>query len=167
MKKILIVSATPRSNLQLAKDIAAQAPSDVETNIVVLEELDLPIYTPTLEAKDGVPVAAHELAQKFLDCGAFVLVAPEYNGSTPPVVSNALAWISRTTKQWRDGFMNKFAVVATMSAGGGVKVTEAMRSQLGHLGTTVHAHSIVCTMQKPLNPETAKKVLSDLSHWLR
>lgn len=166
MKNILILSATPRSNHELAKQIAEQAPSDVETAIIVLEELDIPLYTPTAEIK-GIPKDIVDLMEKMSRAGAFVLLAPEYNGSMPPVVNNSIAWISRASKEWRASFAGKFAAVGTMSGGGGQKVVQAMRTQLEHLGTTVHSHSLVCSSQKPLNPESAKKVMSDLSHWLR
>jgi len=166
MKKILIISATNRSNLELANQIAAQAPADVQTSVVVLEKMDIPLYTPDLEA-NGVPADAVKLMEQLQSHGAFILVAPEYNGSMPPVVNNAIAWVSRASKEWRASFQGKFAVVATMSGGGGQKVVEAMRKQLEHLGTTVHAHALVCSGQKPLNPESAKKIMADISHWLR
>lgn len=166
MKNIIILSATSRSNLQLAKDIAAQAPNDVSVEIVTLEDLNIPLYSPGIEPA-GVPADILVLTEKMTKAGAFVLVAPEYNGSMPPVVNNAIAWISRATKEWRASFSGKFAAVATMSGGGGAKVVQAMRSQLEHLGTTVHSHSIICTSQKPLNAESAKKIMSDLAHWIR
>lgn len=166
MKNILLISATPRSNHELAKQIAAEAPNDVETAIIVLEELDIPLYSPSAEAA-GIPKAIFELTEKMSRAGAYVFVAPEYNGSLPPVLNNAIAWISRSTKDWRHNFSGKFAVVATMSGGGGNKVVQAMRTQLEHLGTTVHSHALVCSSQKALNPESANRVMSDLSHWLR
>tara|TARA_R110002049_G_scaffold181790_8_gene349243 strand:+ start:1337 stop:1837 length:501 start_codon:yes stop_codon:yes gene_type:complete len=166
MKNILILSATTRSNLQLAKDIASHAPDDLKCEIVVVEEMDLPLYCPQVEEK-GIPQAVTDLVVKMSSAGALCLVAPEYNGSIPPVINNLIAWISRASKEWRQSFAGKFAVVGTMSGGGGAKVLQAMRTQLEHLGTTVHSHAIHCTSQKPLNPETAKKVMSDVSHWLR
>tara|TARA_R110000868_G_scaffold117600_15_gene312612 strand:+ start:107239 stop:107739 length:501 start_codon:yes stop_codon:yes gene_type:complete len=165
MKKILILSATSRSNLKLAKEIAAQAPTGVEVEIQILEDIDLPLYSPKVEA-DGVPAAALTLSESLKSVGAFILVAPEYNGSIPPVVNNAIAWISRCSKEWRASFNDKFAAVATMSGGGGQKVVQAMRSQLEHLGTTVHSRAIVCTSQKELNPESAKKIMADLTKWI-
>tara|TARA_R110000868_G_scaffold72133_9_gene210440 strand:+ start:4456 stop:4956 length:501 start_codon:yes stop_codon:yes gene_type:complete len=165
MKKILILSATSRSNLKLAQDIAAQAPVDVEVEILVLEDIDLPLYSPKVETT-GVPKAALDLSLALQSAGAFILVAPEYNGSMPPVVNNAIAWISRCSKEWRASFSDKFAAVATMSGGGGHKVVQAMRSQLEHLGTTVHSHALVCTSQKALNPDSAKKLMSDLTKWI-
>lgn len=166
MKNILLISATARSNFKLAQDIAAQAPSEVKTSIVVLEELDVPLYCPQAEAQ-GVPAPIVELTNQLAASDAFVLLAPEYNGSIPPVVTNAIAWISRASKDWRASFSGKFAAVGTMSGGGGQKVVQAMRTQLEHLGTTVHSHSLVCSGQKPLNPESAKKVMADLAHWVR
>ena len=165
-KKILILSATCRSNLELSKEIAAQAPKDVETSMVILEELNIPLYTPQAESA-GIPATITKLATQMAKAGGFVLVAPEYNGSMPPVVNNAIAWLSRAGDDWRASFAGKFAVVATMSGGGGAKVIQAMRGQLEHLGTTVHAHALMCASFKPLNAESAKKVMGDLGHWLR
>lgn len=166
MKKLLILSATSRSNYQLSKEIASFAPDDLKCEIIVIEQMDLPLYTPKNE-ESGIPIAVVELVEKMSSAGALVLVAPEYNGSIPPVMNNLIAWISRASKEWRQSFSGKFAAVATMSGGGGAKVLQAMRTQLEHLGTTVHSHGLLCTSQKPLNPESAKKVMSDFSHWLR
>ncbi|PIP88681.1 MAG: hypothetical protein COW01_14170 [Bdellovibrionales bacterium CG12_big_fil_rev_8_21_14_0_65_38_15] len=166
MKNVIILSATTRSNLQLSKDIASHAPDDLNCEIVVIEEMNLPLYCPQVEEK-GIPPAVTELVTKMSAAGALILVAPEYNGSIPPVMNNLIAWISRASKEWRQSFAGKFAAVATMSGGGGAKVLQAMRSQLEHLGTTVHSHALLCTGQKPLNPESAKKIMSDFSHWLR
>src|SRR5690606_19583342 len=103
MKKILIISATSRSNLELGKAIAAQAPDGVETSFVVLEDLKMPLYNPKIES-EGVPSDIVDLTVKMAEVGAFILIAPEYNGSIPPVVNNAIAWISRASKEWRASF---------------------------------------------------------------
>ncbi len=166
MKTILIIAATPRSNHELAQSLAALAPADVKVTTVVLEELNLPLYTPTNEAT-GIPPAAIELSNLIIAAGAMVCVAPEYNGSVPPVYNNAIAWVSRTQKEWRAGFIDKFAAVATMSGGGGARVVQMMRSQLEHLGTTVHSHALVCGPSKALNPDSGRKIMSDLAQWQR
>ena len=55
-----------------------------------LEAYDLPLYHGDLET----PAAVKRLANKMKKCDGIIVVTPEYNGSLPPVLKNAIDWTS-------------------------------------------------------------------------
>jgi chromate reductase, NAD(P)H dehydrogenase (quinone) len=120
------------------------------------------LYSTKEEEKNGVPVQAKELASKILNLKAFIIIAPEYNGVMPPVLNNAMAWTSRSTKDWRDAFNEKTVGLATHSGGSGTKGLQAMRMMFQHLGANVIAREILTTYEKPLNEETANNMIIQL-----
>ncbi len=81
----------------------------------------------------------------------------------PPVLNNAMAWTSRATKSWRDAFEQKVVALATHSGGGGAKGLQAMRIMFQHLGANILAREILTTYEKPLNEESAKNIIEQLS----
>ena len=81
----------------------------------------------------------------------------------PPVLNNAMAWTSRSTKDWRDAFNEKIVGLATNSGGGGQKGLQAMRIQFQHLGANILARELLTTYEKPLNEEAAKNMIIQLN----
>jgi len=163
MAEFLFLTATNGNNLKLAELLAPIASeTGAGTKIVSLTDLDLPLYTPEFEKSSGCPQAAIDLVADLSSADALVLLAPEYNGSIPPVATNAIAWMSRAGDDWRSAFNGKFAVVGTHSGGGGFKVIEAMRSQLNHLGMIVIARSFTTNFQKEQNPDSARAIFQQL-----
>jgi NAD(P)H-dependent FMN reductase len=96
-----------------------------------------------------------------------IFISPEYNGSTPPVFTNSLAWVSRTGKEWRGIFNRKTAVIATHSGSGGAHVLMSMRLQLSYLGMNVLGRQILTHYTKELNQETLMDILDQLILSLR
>jgi chromate reductase, NAD(P)H dehydrogenase (quinone) len=142
------------------QELAIEQGSKVE--LIDLVDLNLPLYSTKEEEKNGVPTQVKELASKILDLKAFIIIAPEYNGVMPPVLNNAMAWTSRSTKDWRDAFNEKTVGLATHSGGGGTKGLQAMRMMFQHLGANVIAREILTTYEKPLNEETANNMIIQL-----
>ena len=159
----LIISSTRGNNLKLAKALEGIALKlKMKGELICLEDFELPIYTPTAE-KEGIPAQAIELTEVFTRARSLIICAPEYNGSLPPILNNAIAWISRSgNEDWRASFNGKPAVVVTHSGGGGLKVTQAMRSQLEHLGAVVIPRPIITNFQKEINLESAEVILTQL-----
>ena len=91
-----------------------------------------------------------------------IFCAPEYNGGVPPVLSNAITWVTVKTSNWRDAFSGKFALIATSSGGDGKRFLTAFRSQLEHLGVNVLARTISHQQEKPLKDDSIKKILQGL-----
>ncbi len=168
MSRIAILSATENNNLKLSHTLKEHIEDlDMKAQLIRLEELNLPLYTPT-EEKKGIPEMALWLTKKLNQCNGLILVAPEYNGSIPPIMNNAIAWVSRSgSEDWRASFNEKIAVVATHSGGGGQKVTSAMKQQLEHLGCFVLPRAIVTNYQKTLNPDSVKTIFSQMKKLLK
>ena len=134
---ILICTASDGANLTLCRRVETLLKTrGVETYLVDLTAVDLPLYTSKLTQKpDG------ELMSSFSDlfqrANGYFFAAPEYNGSIPPTLSNAIAWLSTETEDFRSVFNHKPAVIATHSGGGGQKLLMSLRIQLSHLGVNV------------------------------
>jgi NAD(P)H-dependent FMN reductase len=104
--------------------------------IVDLAALDLPIYTAALEA-EAFPADALKLKKILAAQDGLLVVSPEYNGSIPALLKNAIDWASRPT----DGegplaltaFRGKAAAImgASVSPFGGIRALAHLRQILG------------------------------------
>ena len=160
MSHILIIAATSDLNLDLAKNLQVLL-SDLgqEAEILELEKLKLPLFgSENRPATD----TAEKLTDQMIDASAFIVCAPEYNGGVPPILSNAITWITVQTKNWRDAFNGKWALISTHSAGSGYRFLTAFRSQLEYLGSNVLARTIAVSDEKPLDKDSAKRILQGL-----
>ena len=169
MHKIQIISATNDKNLDLANNIQstlmevvrqfdkASVPIDCP-DIISLENLQLPLFSFGVKANEEV---LNGFVKSILEANSFIFCAPEYNGGVPPVLSNALTWISVQTKDWREAFNNKTALVATHSGGDGFRFLTAFRIQLEYLGVTVYFRSINVSNSKPYDEDKVKKILAN------
>ena len=162
-KKIVIFSASEQKNLELAGQINQQLSSmDVQTELINILDLELPLYSSRADAKYKVEELLASVLPKISEATALVFVAPEYNGSTPPAFNNFLAWLSRSSKDWREHLNGKHAAIATFSAGGGIHVLSAMRSQLSFIGMNVLGRQIHTTFAKPLEQASLEAVCREL-----
>ena len=94
--RVLVLVGSLRAasiNRQLAETAATVAPEGVE--VAVYEGLgEVPFYNEDLDAT-GAPAAAEALRTAAAEADALLLVTPEYNGTIPAVLKNAIDWISR------------------------------------------------------------------------
>jgi chromate reductase, NAD(P)H dehydrogenase (quinone) len=161
--KITIIASSNNKNLELAntlKQIATQMGQT--TQLINLVELGLPLYTPTEEKENGIPPQLKALVDIFTDTQAMIFVAPEYNGGIPPVLTNAIAWLSVSGDHWRGCFNGKSAMIATHSGSGGNNLLFALRNQLAYIGMNVVGRQIITNYNKKLNPESAQEVINQL-----
>lgn len=162
MKDILIIVSSLGKNVELAKFLLEETlKQGGSVEIINIADLNLPLYTSEVEKK-GVPKEAKELSEKFIFAKGFIFVAPEYNGSVPPVFNNTISWISRTGDDWREAFNQKIAAIATHSGGGGSHVLMSMRQQLSYIGVNVLGRTIQTNYSKTYNPDSGKAVVSEL-----
>jgi len=163
MSKIGILVASSNNNLKLGQKLVELASEqNVETELINLVDLNLPLYNTIEEEKHGIPKSATDLAEKILSLKAFIVVAPEYNGVMPAVLNNSMAWTSRATENWRDAFNEKVVGLATHSGGGGTKVLQAMRIQFQHLGANILARELLTSYEKALNEDSARNMITQL-----
>ena len=155
MKKILIVSVTAGQNLILAKRIGKLF--DIKTEIISLEDFELPLYTSKVKLEDETLI--NDLCEKVFNANGFVFCGPEYNGGSAPILTNAITWISVTTDYWRGAFSNKIGLIATHSGGNGSSFLSTFRQQLEFMGVVVFPRSIKVNKSKEFNEETSKKII--------
>lgn len=162
MKKLIILVASEGKNADLGDSIKAEAEKEgFSAEIVNIPQLNLPLYSSS-EEKNGVPDKAVNLTEAIKNADAIVSVAPEYNGSMPPCLNNAIAWISRSTEDWREAFNGVPVLLATHSGGGGTYVLMAMRQQFSYLGSNVLGRQILTNYGKELNIESLQACLKQL-----
>ena len=155
MRSILIISATKGNNLVLARKIGDHVSLDYK--IISLEDFVLPLYVPGINVDKNNNIEI--LSQKFIQSKGFIFCAPEYNGGSPPILTNTITWLSVCTNDWRGVFNNKKAIIATHSGGAGFKFLTSFRSQLEHLGSLVYPRDIVVNKNKKFNPQSVKDIL--------
>ncbi|WP_042365377.1 NAD(P)H-dependent oxidoreductase [Streptacidiphilus neutrinimicus] len=81
-------------NRQLAEAAVKLAPEGAEVSI--LDGLaDIPFYNEDIDVEGSVPAAATALREAVAAADAVVLFSPEYNGTIPAVLKNAIDWLSR------------------------------------------------------------------------
>ena len=157
MSKILIISATKGNNLSLAKKIGNYV--SIDNKIISLENFEMPLYVPKTEIIKTDTI--NSLSELFIKSKGFIFCAPEYNGGSPPILTNAITWLSVSTDNWRSTFVNKKAIIATHSGGAGFKFLTSFRSQLEHLGTIVYPRNIVVNKDKKFSGNSVKDILNE------
>jgi NAD(P)H-dependent FMN reductase len=91
---VLVGSLRPDSlNRRVAELLVERAPEGVVLEIV--DGLsDVPFYDERLDA-EAVPASAVALRETVAAADAVLAVTPEYNGTMPAVLNNAIDWLSR------------------------------------------------------------------------
>ncbi|CDO27355.1 NAD(P)H-dependent oxidoreductase [Mycolicibacterium porcinum] len=136
--KVLVLVGSLREasvNRQLAELAVEQAPDGVELRI--FDRLgELPFYNEDIDTADvAEPVVALRAAAAEAD--AALVVTPEYNGSIPGVLKNAIDWLSRP---FGNGALKDkpLAVVgAALGQYGGVWAHDETRKSFGIAGPRV------------------------------
>ena len=94
--RVLVLVGSLRAdslNRRIAEKLAELAPAGVEVEIA--ENLhELPFYNEDLDGED-VPAAAATLRDQVKRADRVLAVTPEYNGTMPAVLNNAIDWLSR------------------------------------------------------------------------
>jgi NAD(P)H-dependent FMN reductase len=136
--KILVLVGSLRAaslNRQLAEVASESAPAGV--SLQLFDRLgDLPFYNEDLDG-DRAPEAVQALRLAAAESDAALVVTPEYNGSIPGVLKNAIDWLSRP---FGDGALKDkpMAVVGTaLGQYGGVWAHDETRKSFGIAGPRV------------------------------
>ncbi|MER7719339.1 NAD(P)H-dependent oxidoreductase [Streptomyces flaveolus] len=81
-------------NRQLAEAAVKFAPEGAEVEL--FEGLaEVPFYNEDIDVEGSVPAAAVKLREAAQAADAFLFFSPEYNGTMPAVLKNAIDWLSR------------------------------------------------------------------------
>ena len=137
--KVLAISGSLREasyNTALARAATELVPAGVE--VEVYDDLGLlPPYDEDLDGEDA-PAVVTELRERIVDADALLFVTPEYNGSIPGVLKNAVDWASRPPRG-RAALWGKTAAVAGATTGqyGAIWAQQDLRRVLGIAGARV------------------------------
>lgn len=141
--KILALVGSLRAasfNRQIAELAAKVAPDGV--TVTMFEGLgDLPFYNEDIDTATEVPAPVSALREAASDAHAALVVTPEYNGSIPAVIKNAIDWLSRP---FGDGALKDkpLAVIGgSMGRYGGVWAHDETRKSFSIAGTRVSMRS--------------------------
>jgi NAD(P)H-dependent FMN reductase len=103
LPKILVFAGSVRSGSYSAR-LAGRAVKEfleagAEVTWISLLDYSMPLYDADLEAKSGPPDNAQKLKRLMMSHEAVFIVTPEYNASIPPLLKNALDWVSRVRER--------------------------------------------------------------------
>ncbi|WP_216905243.1 NAD(P)H-dependent oxidoreductase [Synechococcus sp. CCY 0621] len=161
---LLVLSASNGENLALSERFAAAARArGMGADVLDLTDLSLPLYNPRTHAEAGLPAEVGPLSQTLAAAPRWVICAPEYNGSLPPVLTSAIAWLSVQGEGFRSLFNGRPIAIATHSGGPGVEVLAVLRIQLAHLGAHVVGRQLSSSRQNPAKDSS----IDDIVHRLQ
>jgi len=138
--KVLAVSGSLRAdshNTRLLEAAATAAPAGVEVEILDPSLIaDLPLYDQDLE-DEGAPASVDLLREAWAGADAILFATPEYNGSVPGGLKNAIDWASRP--KFEAVLTNKTVSVIGASTGqfGAMWAQQDLRKILGIAGARV------------------------------
>lgn len=123
-------------NRQLAEAAVKLAPEGAE--VVLFEGLaDIPFYNEDIDVEGSVPAAATKLREAALASDGFLLFSPEYNGTIPAVLKNAIDWLSRPYGAGAFGGKPVAVVGTAFGQYGGVWAQDETRKSVGIAGGKV------------------------------
>jgi chromate reductase, NAD(P)H dehydrogenase (quinone) len=155
--RILIFSASLRKD-SLNKKLAELAAGVVEksggkVDFANMSEFDCPSFNQDLEVDNFHPAGAEAFRKRILANDAFIISSPEYNGSMPGLLKNAIDWVSRFRPQ---PFNERHALLmsASPSMGGGNHGLWSLRVPLEKLGSNIYSAMFsLASAHKAFTPE--------------
>jgi NAD(P)H-dependent FMN reductase len=137
--KILVIPGSTRTgslNVRLAALAAKELTlMDAEVNRISLEDYPLPMFDADAEANSGSHPNAIKLKQMVCAHQGVFITSPEYNGSVPPALKNAIDWVSQVRERSEPAYAafrgRVFALgAASPETHGGVRGLMALRQIL-------------------------------------
>ena len=162
-KDLIIITASCGKNLELSeKFIEKSNKLKISSEILDLTTLDIPLFNPRIHSKDNIPFVIEELKKKLFKIEKWVICAPEYNGSIPPILSNFIAWLSISGDDFRNLFNGQPIAIGTFSGGIGLELLTSLRIQLVHLGSQVLGRQLLSSYSKPIDTKTIEDIIQRL-----
>jgi chromate reductase len=139
--KVLAVSGSLRAdsyNTRLLEEAAQAAPGGVELELLDPSVIaELPLYDQDLDIPGDVPFSVQRLRDAWAEADAILFATPEFNGSVPGGLKNAVDWASRPRLE--AALTNKTVAVVGASTGqfGALWAQNDLRRILGIAGARV------------------------------
>jgi len=137
--KILVLPGSNRTgshNIKLAALAAKELTLiDADVTLISLQDYPLPIYDADLDSRTGQPANALRLKQMIMAHDGVFITTPEYSASVPPLLKNAIDWVSRVRERGDPtyaAFKGRVFAIASASPGraGGLRALMALRQVL-------------------------------------
>ena len=163
-KDLIIISASCGKNLELSKKFQEKS-NELKFNSEILDltTFDIPLFNPRICTKENIPVEIVKIKEKLFAAEKWIICAPEYNGSIPPILSNLIAWLSVSGDDFRNLFNGQPIAIATFSGGVGLELLTSLRIQLVHLGSQVLGRQLLSSFSKPVDIKTIEDIIKRLS----
>ena len=157
-------------NAALARAAVGLAPAGIDVD--VYDDLALiPPFDDDLDG-EGPPAPVSDLRERIAEADALLFVTPEYNGSIPGVLKNAIDWASRPPRGGA-ALWGKTAAVAGATTGqyGAVWAQQDLRRVLGIAGARVldgelpvaRAHEAFDELGRLVDPRIATRLVEQLT----
>lgn len=153
MVKILAFAGSLREHsysgrvLKIAAEGARAAGAEVTK--IDLCDYPMPPYNPDDHATIGFDPNASKFQELLSKHDGLLIASPEYNGSIPGGMKNAIDWVSRKSDKFtlNEVFNGKFAAMITASPGafGGLRCMSHLRGVLSIMGVNVLPTEIAVT----------------------
>ncbi len=161
--ELIVITASSGHNLELSKKFINIAEElDIKCEILDLTKLNLPLFNPRNQPQENIPKEIEIIKRKLFRTSKWIICAPEYNGSIPPILSNLIAWLSISGDDFRDLFNGQPIALATFSGGQGIELLTSLRIQLVHLGSQVLGRQLSSSFSKPAEVNSIKDIIQRL-----
>ena len=163
-KDLIIISASCGKNLELSQKFQQKSNElKINSEILDLTTFDIPLFNPRIHNKENIPAEIVKIKERLFASEKWIICAPEYNGSIPPILSNLIAWLSISGEDFRDLFNGQPIAIATFSGGVGLELLTSLRIQLVHLGSQVCGRQLLSSFSKPVDIKTIEDIIKRLS----
>jgi chromate reductase, NAD(P)H dehydrogenase (quinone) len=139
MPKILVIPGSLRAGSHNARLAALAAKeltlAEADVTRISLADYPLPLFDADLATEAAMPPAAVQLKRMLMAHQGVFIVSPEYSASVPPLVKNAIDWVSRVRERGEPTYAafkgRAFALgSASAGSGGGLRALMALRQIL-------------------------------------
>ena len=101
--KILVMPGSVRNRSHNARLAALAAKeltlADADVSTISLFDYQMPLFDPDHDIVSGPPLNAIKLKKMMAAHRGIFIASPEYNGSIPPLLKNAIDWVSRVREK--------------------------------------------------------------------
>ncbi len=136
-----------------------------EVTYINLKDYLMPIYDADDQEANGFPETALKLQKLLSEHDGLLIASPEYNGSLPGGLKNAIDWASRQSDEFKMGevFKGKIGAIMTASPGGfgGIRCLGHLRSVLTILQVNVLPSEIAVGKVHEMFDGNGEKITDD------
>lgn len=132
---------------------AASQFNSAETEVLDLNDYELPLFTVDAESETGIPKNARSFLDKLESADLLIISMAEHNGSYTAAFKNLFDWTSRIKANIFEG-MKILLLSASPGKRGGLGALEAARSRFPRHGAEIIGDFSLPYYDDNFNPET-------------